>query len=498
MPPLLAAIDQGTTSTRFITFHRSGEVVARAQRPFMFLTPHPGWAELDPQMIFETVVDTMKEVLQMLKEKGHDPSDISSVGLTNQRESVVVWDKETGEPLYNAILWLDTRTKDLCDRLKQEIPADDVAAIEAQTGLKISTYFSALKLRWMVENVPRVRDAFARGLALAGTIDSWLLFKLTGHHRTDVTNASRTLLFDIRRLRWDEGLCARFGVPEAALPSVLPSQDDFGAIRPGLPLAGTVIGSVLGDQQAALFGQLAFAPGEMKATYGTGAFLLKNFGKEVPEASKALLATIGYQLRGERPTYALEGSVAIAGAAINWVTQMGIAADPAELDRLAETVPSTSGVTFVPAFSGLFAPYWRDDARGVLVGLSQSSGRAEVCRAVLEAVAFQTAEVMQLMGSATAIKVDGGMSRSRVFLQIQADIAGTQVEKPFVTESTAFGAASMAGLTSGEFGSLGEIAASRFGKTIEYTPQTSDAEREQGWVRWKDALDRCLGLARFT
>ncbi|KAI1286055.1 Glycerol kinase 3 [Halotydeus destructor] len=458
--PLIGAIDQGTSSTRFLVFAAStGEVITYHQVEVGKVYPNEGWVEQDPLEIFETVLRTMAEVDKKLTDMDIESEGIQAIGVCNQRESTIVWDKLTGQPLYNSIVWLDNRTTSIVDGFLDGIPGRDINFHKVKTGLPISTYFSAFKLKWLIDNVPEVRQAMEEKRLMFGTVDSWLLYKLTGQHVTDVTNACRTFLFDIDMLKWDKELCKMFGVPMEILPKILPSGALFGEIVEG-PFTGIPIAGVIGDQSAALVGQHCFSLGSTKATFGTGCFILQNIGagtvqaalRGVPkEARKSLITTIGYQLQDRPVTYALEGSVAIAGAAFTWLRDnIELIGNYKDIESIAREVPHSAGVFFVPAFQGLYAPYWDPNASGMLIGLSQFTRRAHLIRATLEAIAFQTNDILSLMRrDATGMMVDGGMSVNDLMCQILSDITGIEIIRPQTIEATALGAAMVAGNTIG-------------------------------------------------
>lgn len=455
----LLAIDQGTTSSRAIAFSPRGEILALEQETFEQIYPASGWVEHDPEMIWATVLSCVRAVVEQLRQRG---IAVTCIGLTNQRETAVVWNRRTGAPLCNAIVWQDRRTAEHCRRLEEE---GHGALLEEKTGLRLDPYFSATKLAWMLEHVPPARAAAARGELAFGTVDSFLISRLTGGrlHVTDATNASRTALYDIRRNCWDPELCRLFGVPPDCLPEVRDCAGDFGHTDPALFGEALPIRGVAGDQQAALIGQAGIAPGEMKCTYGTGAFAVLNTGSNLIRSRSRLLGTIAYRLAG-RTTYALEGSILSAGATIQWLRDgLGLFARTAEIEALAASVTHTGGVYLVPAFTGLGAPYWDPDARGALVGLSRASGRAEIARAGLDSVAYQTRDLLEAMAADGArpavLKVDGGMAQNGLLLQRLADVLGLPIRRPKLAEATAWGAACLAGLGCGAFRSLEEIAA---------------------------------------
>ena len=509
---LVLAIDAGTTSNRAILFDAKSQIVAVAQEEFAQIMPQQGWVEHDPSEIWATV---QRVVAAVLADGAVAGRAVAAVGITNQRETTVVWDAETGEPLHNALVWMDTRTSGVCAQLIAEGGAEGLGKdrFRAKTGLPIATYFSGTKLRWLLENVPAVRDAAAAGRARAGTVDAWLVWKLTGGavHATDVSNASRTMLMDLATLDWDEGLLAAFGVARALLPAIKPSSSasgafgsvDAGACGDGFaPLAGVPIAGVLGDQQAALFGQACFDVGNCKNTYGTGCFTLMNTGAEAIPSTQGLLTTVGYQLEGQGAVYCLEGSVAIAGALVQWLRDsLELIPDAPAIEPLAASAPGggNGGVYFVPAFSGLYAPYWREDARGAIVGLTRFATKAHLARAVLEASAFQSRELLDAMErdagtTVTEMKVDGGMTANGLLMQFQADLLGPgcPVVRPVVAEATALGAAYAAGLGAGVWGGLDELRGA-WREAARWTGAMDEAKRAGLYRCWKKAVTRTFG-----
>lgn len=497
-PPFVGAIDQGTSSTRFILFDVSGKIVLSHQEEFEQKYPEPGWVEQDPVLILKTVNTCIENVYKQFEEKKvGKKSDIKAIGITNQRETTVLWDKDTGKPLYNAIIWSDGRTQSTCAKLLEKCNGDrDV--LREKTGLPISTYFSGIKFRWMLDNVPEVKKSCDAGKALFGTIDTWLIWNLTGGvgkgiHVTDVTNASRTMMMDLKTCKWDPELCKFLEVPSNLLPEIKSSSEVYGELADG-PLAGVPIAGDLGDQQGAVVGQGCFKVGEAKSTYGTGCFMLYNTGETIVNSSHGLLTTVAYQLGPKaKPVYALEGSVAVAGSAIKWLRDnLGIIKKASDMDDLAASVPDTGGAYFVPAFSGLFAPYWKDNARGVMVGITQYITKAHIARATLEAIAFQAKEVLDAMHNdahtpLSSLKVDGGVTNSKLMLQIQADLLGLPVVQPKSIETTSFGAAYAAGLAVGVWTEIPEQDGS-----VEYAPSIDDAEREKRLASWKKAVQRTM------
>ena len=488
----VGAIDQGTTSTRFMIFNRDGQALASAQREFRQIMPRPGWVEHDPLEIWDTVQAAAEEALG---EAGLRPSDLAAVGIANQRETTLMWERDTGRPLANAIVWQDTRTDRICSELAGEGGMD---RFRERTGLPLSTYFAGPKAVWLLDNAPGAAQAAVSGEALLGTIDSWLMWNLTGgaeggRHVTDVTNASRTLLMNLQTLDWDDELLEAMGIPRSLMAEIVPSAGRMGTAR-GV-LEGVPVSAILGDQHAALFGQAAFAPGEAKNTYGTGCFLLMNTGPEIIPSTAGCLTTVAYQIAGRPAAYALEGSVAIAGALVQWLRDnLGIISSAAEVEELA--AEDNGGVFFAPAFSGLFAPHWRSDARGVIAGLTRFAHRGHIARAALEAVAYQTREVLDAMRSdsgaeLTELKVDGGMVVNDLLMQFQSDILDAPVVRPAVSETTALGAAYGAGLAEGFWLDEDELRAN-WREFRRWTPQMSAADRETLYAGWRKAVQRTL------
>jgi glycerol kinase len=465
----VAAIDQGTTSSRCIVFDRDGEIQSVDQREHEQITPQAGWVEHDAQEIIANVRACLE---------GYD--GITAIGITNQRETTVVWDKASGEPVYNAIVWQDTRT----DRIVREL--GDADQLREATGLPLSTYFSGPKVKWILDNVDGARERAEAGELLFGTMDTWVLWNLTGVHATDVTNASRTLLMDLETLQWREDHCELLGIPTAMLPEIRSSSEPYGDCD-GVPVAG-----ILGDQQAALFGQTAFSPGDAKNTYGTGSFLLVNTGQEVVR-SDALLTTVAFKCGDEPATYAQEGSIAVTGALVQWLRDRLKIIDSAdEIEALARTVDDNGGVYFVPAFSGLFAPYWRDDARGAVLGLTAYNGRGHIARAALEATAWQTKEVVDAADrELSELRVDGGMTVNELLMQFQSDVLDVPVVRPKVTETTALGAAYAAGLATGFWDSRDELR-ERWAEDRRWEPAMDADTREREYARWRKAVQRTL------
>jgi glycerol kinase len=489
----VGAIDQGTTSTRFMVFDQAGRVVAVAQKEHQQIYPKPGWVEHDP---LEILRRTEEVIVDALRQRSVRASDLAAIGITNQRETTVVWERKTGKPIANAIVWQDTRVSDDVKRFSATGGQD---RFRLQTGLPLSTYFSGLKLRWLLQNVPGAREKAAAGELLFGNIDTFLLWNLTGGaqggvHATDVTNASRTQLLNIKTLDWDEKLLAAFEVPRAALPQVRSSSEIYGeaslAAIAGVPVAG-----ILGDQQAALVGQACFRPGEVKNTYGTGCFLLMNTGERLVPSNFGLLTTVAYKFGGEPAHYALEGSVAIAGALVQWLRDnLGMLEKSSDVEALARTVKDNGGVYFVPAFSGLFAPYWKESARGVIAGLTRFANRGHIARAALEASAFQTREVIEAMEkdsqiALASLRVDGGMVANELLMQFQADVLNREVVRPVIQETTALGAAYAAGLAVKFFAGLEELRA-KWAVNRTWKPCLGEAERERLYRQWKKAVTR--------
>ncbi len=491
MADLVGALDQGTTSTRFMIFDASGFVVARAQKEHTQIFPRPGWVEHDPAEIWANSEEVVASALTSVQLR---PSDLAAVGVTNQRETTVLWERATGRPVANAVVWQDTRTDAACAELAGTLGQE---WFRQRTGLPVATYFSAPKVRWLLEEHGLVDEA-AQGEIAFGTVDSWLAWNLTGRHVTDVTNASRTLVADIATLEWSPDLAEATGVPEAALPEIVDSLGVVGECR-GV-LEGVPLAAILGDQQAALFGQTCFEPGEVKNTYGTGNFMLVNTGTQRVTSRSGLLTTVAYRAQREAARYALEGSVAVTGSLVQWLRDnLGVISDNADVEDLAASVTDTGDVYFVPAFGGLFAPHWRADARGVIVGLTRFTNRAHIARAALEATAFQSHEVLAAMATESGVdlaelRVDGGMSHNELLMQFQADLAGVDLVRPVVTETTALGAAFAAGIVAGVWSGLSEVGAI-WAEGRRWHPQIDDAERNRLTSRWAEAVQRSLGWA---
>ena len=485
----LLAIDQGTSSTRTMAFSTAGAVVAQNAQAFEPIYPASGWVEHDPEVIWATTLSSARTVLQTLREQGRRAV---AIGISNQRETTLVWDRRTGIPVYNAIVWQDRRTAEACRLLER---AGLEPEVTEKTGLRLDPYFSATKLAWILDRVPATRAAARNGHIAFGTVDSFLIWRLTGGrlHVTDTTNASRTALFDIRTGRWDPTLCDIFNVPMSCLPEVRDCAGDFGTAGKALLGEELPIRGVAGDQQAALIGQACFQSGDVKSTYGTGAFLVLNTGSKLLRSRNRLLSTIAYRLDGHT-TYALEGSILSAGSTIQWLRDgLGLFARVSEIEALARSVADTGGVYLAPAFTGLGAPYWDPDARGAIVGLSRASGRAEIARAGLDSVVYQTRDLLDAMDadgvSPKVLKVDGGMAQNGFFLQRLADVLGCEILRPRIGESTAFGAACLAGLGSGVYGSLQEIA-SLWQADARCEPQLAPESRERELAGWRAAMER--------
>ncbi|HKY47287.1 MAG TPA: glycerol kinase GlpK [Acidimicrobiia bacterium] len=486
--PLVGALDQGTTSTRFMVFDRAGRVVSIAQEEHTQIFPKPGWVEHDPVEIIDKV---HRVIGTALANAGITASGLAAVGVTNQRETAVVWDRKTGRLVSNAIVWQDTRTAELCERLGGAIGID---RFRSETGLPLATYFSGPKIAWLLENDADLRARAERGELCFGTIDSWVVWNLTGgRHVTDVTNASRTMLMDLRALRWSDAICGAMGVPTSLLPEIVPSS---ARVAHGVDeLEGVPISGILGDQQAALFGQTCFDSGSAKNTYGTGCFMLLNTGEEVIASKSGLLTTVAYRIGDEHPVYALEGSIAVTGSLIQWLRDnLGLITASAEVEALARTVEDNGDVYFVPAFSGLFAPYWRSDARGLIVGLTRFANKGHIARAALEATAYQTREVLEAMRTdsgvaLTELRVDGGMVYNELLMEFQADILGVPVIRPFVAETTALGAAYAAGLAEGVWDSLDDLRAN-WVEDRRFKPRMTEDRRQWLYTRWQQAVTR--------
>ena len=499
MARYIGAVDLGTTSNRFIIFDKPGEIVGQAQKEHEQIFPKPGWVEHDPVEIWNNTQEVIREALA---KAGLTGNDIAAIGVTNQRETTVVWDKTTGKPYCNAVVWQCTRTADICKELEAGQGQD---RFRPKTGLPIATYFSGPKIRWILDNVPITKAGAEKGQALFGTIETWFIWWLTGGpdggaHVTDVSNASRTMLMNLETLQWDDEILNAMGIPKTMLPQIVPSidTDTWGVTRKDGPLGAEIpVCGALGDQQAALVGQTCFLVGEAKNTYGTGCFLLLNTGETPVQSQNGLLTTVGYQIRGQKPVYCLEGSVAIAGALVQWLRDnLGLISNAPEVEDLAKTVDDSGGVYIVPAFSGLFAPYWRADARGVVVGLTSFVNKGHIARAVLEASAYQTLDIVEAMNIDSGVelnklKVDGGMVANELLMQFQSDILKVPVIRPSVTETTALGAAYAAGLAIGYWSDFDDLRQNwRIDKT--WKPKMDKMERQKGIKGWKKAVSRTL------
>jgi len=494
MPKYVAAIDQGTTSTRCMIFDHVGNVIAVDQKEHCQIYPQPGWVEHDPLEIWAR---TQEVAAGVLKKAECNVSDVAAIGVTNQRETTVVWEKATGKPVYNAIVWQDTRTDGICNELAKEGGQN---RLRAKTGLPLTTYFSGPKIKWILDNVPGTRARAEKGELLFGNMDTWIIWNLTGTHVTDVTNASRTLLMNLQTMDWDDEILALLGIPRAMLPRICSSSEIYGAVRAQgtASLHGVPVSGDLGDQQAALFGQTCFSPGEAKNTYGTGCFMLLNTGEKPVPSQSGLLTTLGYKIGDQKAVYALEGSIAITGALVQWLRDnLGLIQKSVDVETLARTVDDNGGIYFVPAFSGLFAPYWRSDARGAIVGMTRYVNKGHLARAVLEATAYQTREVLDAMEKdsgvkLTALKVDGGMVFDELLMQFQADILNVPVIRPKVAETTALGAAYAAGLAVGFWKDYDELRAN-WGKDKEWQPHMDAHRRKSLYASWKKAVTRTFG-----
>jgi glycerol kinase len=496
MAQYVIAIDQGTTSSRAIIFDKAGSIVSTGQLEHEQIFPRAGWVEHDPMEIWNNTREVIGQALAKANLTRHD---IVAVGITNQRETAVVWDRTTGLPVYNAIVWQDTRTQPIVDRLAAD---GGVERFKKQVGLPLATYFSGTKIVWILENVEGARAKAEAGELMFGTTDSWVLWNLTGGleggvHATDVTNASRTMFMDLETLQWDDDILAAFDVPRSMLPEIRSSSEVYGIASGHSLLRETPIAGILGDQQAATFGQAAFDQGEAKNTYGTGNFLIFNTGTEIVHSKNGLLTTVGYKLGDGETHYALEGSIAVTGALVQWLRDnLGIIGSASEIEALALSVTDNGGAYFVPAFSGLFAPYWRADARGALVGLTRFVNKGHIARAALEAIAYQTREVLDAVNAdsgvpLTELKVDGGASANDLLMQFQADILGVSVVRPVVAETTALGAAYAAGLAVGFWNDLDELRAN-WQEDARWEPQLDVAERDRLLRNWKKAVTKSL------
>ncbi|MCF3100728.1 glycerol kinase GlpK [Streptomyces roseoverticillatus] len=494
--PFIAAIDQGTTSSRCIVFDRDGRIVSVDQKEHEQIFPKPGWVEHDAKEIWTNVQEV---VAGAVEKAGITAADVKAIGITNQRETTLLWDKNTGEPVYNAIVWQDTRTDALCKELGRNVGQD---RFRRETGLPLASYFSGPKVRWLLDNVEGLRERAEAGDILFGTMDSWVIWNLTGGaeggvHVTDVTNASRTMLMNLRSLDWDDRILESMEIPAAVLPEIRSSAEVYGTAKGGA-LAGVPVASALGDQQAALFGQTCFSEGEAKSTYGTGTFMLMNTGDEPVNSYNGLLTTVGYRIGDQKPVYALEGSIAVTGSLVQWMRdQMGLIKSAAEIETLASSVEDNGGAYFVPAFSGLFAPYWRSDARGVIAGLTRYVTKAHIARAVLEATAWQTREITDAMTKdsgveLTALKVDGGMTSNNLLMQTLSDFLDAPVVRPMVAETTCLGAAYAAGLAVGFWPDTDALRAN-WRRAAEWTPRMDADTRDREYKSWLKAVERTMG-----
>jgi glycerol kinase len=498
MADYIGAIDQGTTSTRFIIFDRSGAILSSAQEEHQQIYPQPGWVEHDPEEIWRRAQSVIANAMQAAKLR---PTDLAAIGITNQRETTVVWNRKSGRPVYNAIVWQDTRVASSVAEFSKQGGQD---RYRAKTGLPLATYFSGLKIRWIIENVAGARESARNGDLLCGTIDSFLIWQLTGGsngglHVTDVTNASRTQLMDLKTLQWDESILGDFGIPQQILPKIVSSSEVYGQAKldcvRDVPIAGD-----LGDQQAALVGQVCFKTGEAKNTYGTGCFMLLNSGEKIVPSKFGLITTVAYKLGAKPAHYALEGSIAITGALVQWLRDnLGLIDASSDIEVLAETVEDNGGAYFVPAFSGLYAPYWKDDARGVITGLTRYVNKGHLARAVLEATAFQVREVVEAMAKDSSLnldflRVDGGMVKNDLLMQFQADILGVPVVCPRVSETTALGACYAAGLAVGFFKDTDELCAN-WAVAKRWEPKMESTQRDHLYRFWKKAVTRSFDWA---
>ncbi len=489
----IGALDQGTTSTRFIVFDQKGQIVTQAQREHKQIFPKPGWVEHDPEEIY---MNAKLVVAEALIHNRVSATSIEAIGITNQRETTVVWNRHTGKPYHNAIVWQDTRNEPL---VKEAEKAHGKDGWRDKTGLPFATYFSGLKLKWLLNNVPELAEDAQKGDALFGTMDTWLIWKLTGNHKTDVTNASRTQLMHLQTLQWDKDILKAWDIPKSMLPEIVSSSETFGIIEKenfsGIPITGC-----LGDQQAALVGQTCFEKGMAKNTYGTGCFMLMNTGNEAVGSKHGLLTTMGYKLGDAPACYALEGSIAVAGALVQWMRDnMGLIKNSTDIEKLAAAAEDNGDVYMVPAFSGLFTPYWRSDARGIIAGLTGFANKSHLARAVLEATAYQTLDVLKAMEADSGIdlkvlNVDGGMVNNQLLMQFQADMVGVPVQRPKVNETTALGAAYAAGLASGYWKNLDDLCKNHQISTV-WEPKMKQEQVDTYYAGWKKAVERSMGWA---
>ncbi len=499
MKQYIGAIDQGTTSTRFIIFDKQGTIISTGRKEHDQICKKPGWVEHDPVQIWE---NTKLVINQGLETAGIRGNDLAAIGVTNQRETVLAWDRHTGKPYFNAIVWQCTRTHDICDKLIKDEGQD---RFKQKTGLPVATYFSGPKIKWLMDNIPAVKKGVNKGNVLFGTMDTWIIWNLTGGpdsgiHVTDVTNASRTMLMDLETLEWDENILSVFQIPLYTLPKIVPSSDDkaYGTTKKEGPFeAALPIGGALGDQQAALFGQTCFEPGEAKNTYGTGCFFLFNTGETIEFSDHGLLTTLGYKIGSQKACYALEGSIAYAGALVQWIRDnLGLVKNASDIEDLARTVEDNGDVYCVPAFSGLFAPYWRSDARGVIAGLTQFANKGHLARAVIESTAFQTKDIVDAVKKdfkktidLKHLKVDGGMVTNQLLMQFQADILDVEVIRPKIAETTALGAAYAAGLAVGFWSSQKDLK-KNWAAHSKFYPAKDEAWRKKHYSGWQKAVQR--------
>ncbi|XP_076285245.1 glycerol kinase 1 isoform X2 [Lasioglossum baleicum] len=497
--PLIGAIDEGTSSARFLVFdviHRT--VIASHQIEITQKYPQEGWVEQDPKEILDAVINCIKKTMDKLSSIGLSASDIKAVGITNQRETTLLWDKDTGEPLHNALIWHDMRTTTTLEDILDSVPnkTRNKHYLKPLCGLPLSPYFSALKIRWLIDNIPRVKQSIEAEKCIFGTVDTWLIWNLTKEklHVTDVSNASRTLLMNIETLKWDPLLCKFFGIPRKILPEIRSSAEKFGTISTPEILSGVLLSGCVGDQQGALLGQLCLKPGEAKATYGTGCFLLYNTGSVKVDSHQGLITTIAYKIGKSPAVYALEGSVAVAGAALSWLRDnMQLYSNISECQEMAERAKNSGDVYFVPAFSGLYAPYWQQDARGVICGITEETQDDHIVRAALEAVCFQTRDILEAMAKdsgtqLTTLRVDGGMTVNNLLMQLQADLTGINVVRPNMVETTALGAAMLAAIGA-ELIDINDVDASQVTK---FSPEIGENERDLRYSKWKMAIERSL------
>jgi glycerol kinase len=487
MPQSILAIDQGTTSTRCMIFDHSGQAIAIDQKEHAQIFPQPGWVEHDPIEIWQRAQAVIKGALS---KSGLNRSDIAAIGITNQRETTIVWDRSTGQPITNAIVWQDTRTDRICADLSKDGGQD---RFRSKVGLPLATYFSGPKIKWILDNISGARSKAERGELLFGNIDTWLIWNLTGVHVTDVSNASRTMLLNLQTLDWDDEILSVLNIPRSMLPAIKSSSEVYASARgdlDGVPVSGD-----LGDQQAALFGQTCFEVGEAKNTYGTGCFMLLNTGHSIVQSRNGLLTTIAYQIDRDQATYALEGSIAITGALVQWLRDnLGLIQKSSDIEALAKTVDDNGGIYFVPAFSGLYAPHWQSNARGAIVGLTRYINKGHIARAALEATAYQTREILDAMNKDSGVnlmslKVDGGMVHDDLLMQFQADILGVPVIRPIVAETTALGAAYAAGLAIGYWGEIADLK-KNWSQDKEWQPRMEPSKREKLYAGWQKAVTR--------